>query len=101
VERDVFVAELPEALEREGVVRALGFLQAQHVRLRAAQEPRHQIDAQTDRVDVPGGDLERHACSLTCHSGLPRSGKPGIQSQFTVLRFFWIPRPRANARVAE
>ena len=57
VERDVLVAEPLEALERKGVVRALGFLQAEHVRPRRLDELRHQIDAQPHRIDVPGGDL--------------------------------------------
>ena len=64
VERCVLVAETLEALQREGVIRTLGLLQAEHIGLRALQEPRDEIDAQADRVDIPGGDLEGHCGNL-------------------------------------
>ena len=60
VERDVLVAEPPEALEREGVVRALGLLQAEHVRPRRLDELGDEVDAQPHRIDVPGGDGKTH-----------------------------------------
>src|SRR5262249_7699658 len=64
VESGVFVAETLETLHRESVNRTLGLLQAEHIGLRAFQESRDQINAQPDRVDVPGGDLERHCGNL-------------------------------------
>src|SRR4029079_4469739 len=60
VDRDVLVAELPEALRRKSIVWALRLLQAQHVGLRGSQEPGDAIDAQADGIDVPGGDGQRH-----------------------------------------
>src|SRR5581483_485086 len=64
VDRDMLVAELGETLEWKLVVRTLGLLQAQHIRLLGADEARHQIDAQADRVDVPAGDFQsRHSLS--------------------------------------
>ena len=64
VDRDVLVAETLETLHRESVVRALGLLQAEHIGLCAFQEPGDQINSQPDRVDIPGGDLERHRGNL-------------------------------------
>ncbi len=43
-------------LEREQLVRHLGFLQADHIRLQFAGEPAKQPEPQPQRVDVPGGD---------------------------------------------
>src|SRR5712691_1023752 len=60
VERDVLVAQALQALEREAVVRALGFLQAEDVRPRRLDELGDEVDAQAYRVDVPGGDGETH-----------------------------------------
>ena len=60
VERDVLVAEPLEALERKGVVRTFGLLQAENVRPHRLDEFRDQIDAQPHRIDVPGGELELH-----------------------------------------
>jgi len=61
VERDVLVAESPQALQREAVVGTLGLLQAQHVRPRRLDELGDEVDAQPHGVDVPGGDGESHA----------------------------------------
>src|SRR6202035_1040964 len=53
VERDVVVAEPRETLARKLVVRALGLLQAEHVRPLRLDELRHQIDAQPHGIYVP------------------------------------------------
>ena len=60
VECDVLVAEPFETLERKLVVGTFGFLQAEDVRPRRLDEPRHRVDAQPHRVDVPGRDGETH-----------------------------------------
>ena len=60
VEGDVLVAEPFETLARKLVVGARGLLQAKHVRPHGLDEFRDEIDAQTHRVDVPGGDGETH-----------------------------------------
>ena len=54
IEGDVLIAEPLESLARKFVVRALGLLQAQHIRADRLDEFRHQIDAQAHRIDVPG-----------------------------------------------
>ena len=64
VERDVLIAEPLEALQRKGVVRALGFLQAQHVGTDRLEELGNEVDAQPDRIDVPGGELDLHGRNL-------------------------------------
>jgi hypothetical protein len=64
VQRRVDVAETFETLQREGVVRALGLLQADHVGPHRLEMARHQVDAQADRVDVPGGDRQGHSGPL-------------------------------------
>ena len=65
VERDVPVAELVERGGREIRVRAFRLLQAQHVGLLLLQEAGDGLDAQADRVDVPGDDGE------AASSGIP------------------------------
>src|SRR5262249_46377812 len=60
VERDVFIAEPPEALERKAVVGTFGFLQAQHIWADGLEKSCDEIDAQPDRIDVPGGHLQLH-----------------------------------------
>src|SRR6478752_6469205 len=60
VQRDVLVAEPLEALQRKGVVDALGLLETQHVRPRALEKLRDQIDAQPHRIDVPGCQGKTH-----------------------------------------
>ena len=57
---DVAIAELMEGGEREQVVRALRFLQAEDVGRMLAQQTLDQRQAQANGVDVPGGDGERH-----------------------------------------
>src|SRR6266851_3454451 len=56
----VLVSQRVEGLAREMLVRRLGLLQAEHVRLRRGDEAPHRLDAQPHRVDVPGGEGERH-----------------------------------------
>src|SRR5690348_16663556 len=58
----MLIAEPLEALERKGVVRAFRFLETQNIGPRALDEFGDKIDAQADRVDVPGGDGEGHDC---------------------------------------
>src|SRR5262245_36777286 len=64
IECGVRVTEPREALERKFIVRALGFLEADHIRLYSFDELRYQADAQAHRIDVPGRDLEIHAQML-------------------------------------
>ncbi len=64
VECDMLVAEALEALERKGIVRALGFLQAQHVRPRRLEKARDEIDPQPDRVDIPCREGQAHGEGL-------------------------------------
>src|SRR5262249_50250534 len=61
IEGGVGVTELCEPLERKLVVRALGLLEADHIRPCSLDELRHEVDAQAHRVDVPGRDLQIHA----------------------------------------
>ena len=61
VARDVAIAEAREALARKLVVRALGFLQAQHVGPRRLEELGDEVEPQPHRIDVPGRDFELHA----------------------------------------
>src|SRR5699024_3970521 len=79
---DVPVSEALQRLEREPVLRALGLLEAQHVRRDLMEEAAHLLDAQADGIDVPGGDGEAHARFLTGrrHCGArraPRSSPTG------------------------
>jgi hypothetical protein len=60
IERGIFIAEPLEALEREFIVRTFGFLQAQYVGTNSLEEPRHQIDAQPNRIDVPACNGQLH-----------------------------------------
>ena len=53
VQRDMLIAETLESLQREGVVDALGFLQAQHIRPRRFEEFGDDVDAQAHRIDIP------------------------------------------------
>ncbi len=57
---DVRVAEGAKVVQRQAVVGALGFLKAQHVRPRGREEAADLLDAQPDRVDVPGRDGKAH-----------------------------------------
>ena len=52
----VDVAELRQRLGRKLVRLALDLLQAEHVDVLLAQHARDLVDAQADRIDVPGGD---------------------------------------------
>jgi hypothetical protein len=56
----MFIAEGTKRLEGEQFVDALGFLQAEHVGLQLAQEPLDDRHAQSDGIDVPGGDRQCH-----------------------------------------
>src|SRR5471032_309005 len=64
VDRGMRITKARETLERKGVVRAFGFLQAQHVGSCGFQEFGDQIDAQADGIDIPGGDFEGHGPNL-------------------------------------
>ena len=44
----------------EAVVNDLGFLKAQHVGGVLDQKPLDDIEAEPDRIDVPGGDTQGH-----------------------------------------
>ena len=58
---EVGVIDGAQALGREAVVRALGFLQAEHVGPRLREEAADVPEAQAHRVDVPGRDGEAHS----------------------------------------
>ena len=60
VDLDVAEAERRELFRREDLVMALGFLQAENVRLVFGDEPFHEPDAQAHGVDVPSGEREFH-----------------------------------------
>ena len=60
VESGVLVAQPLETLERKPIVRTFRLLQAEHVRPHRLHEFRHSLDAQSHRVDVPGGEGEAH-----------------------------------------
>ena len=119
VQRDVLIAEALEALQREGVVDAFGFLQAQHVRPRRFEEFGDDVDAQAHRIDIPrcqgkpheGRVLPRFVRTSPCLSTVQfrRVGKGALAtcppSTSTVTR--WWARcafahptncPRAKAR---
>ena len=66
VDRRMFVAEPPEALQRKRIIRAFRLLQAEDVGPRRLDEFGDEIDAQPHRVDIPGGDLELHPGNLGC-----------------------------------
>ena len=60
VEQAVAIPQRFEHVVREGVVDDLGFLQAQHIGGMIAQEAFDDIEPETDRIDVPGGNAQRH-----------------------------------------
>ena len=60
VQRGMFIAKLLEALERKGVVRAFGFLQAENIGLRGFEKFRDKLDAQAHRIDIPCGQGQAH-----------------------------------------
>ena len=60
VQRDVFIAEPFETLERKGVIDAFGFLQAQYIRPHRFEKLRDDIDAQAHRIDIPGRQGKAH-----------------------------------------
>ena len=64
VDRDVHVAEAAEAPERKRVIGTFRLLQADHVGPRCLDMAGDLIDAQADRVDVPGRQRERHRRAL-------------------------------------
>jgi hypothetical protein len=65
VERDVLIAKSLEALARKTVVRTLGLLQAQDIGAHRFDEFGDQIDAETHRIDVPGGERYLHGDGLS------------------------------------
>src|SRR6266446_4619015 len=67
VEGRMGVTEPGKALERKLAVRTLGFLKADHIRSRGFDEFCHEVDAQADRIDVPGRDLQSR--DLQIHAG--------------------------------
>ena len=64
IQRDMLIAQAAETLQRKRIVDAFGLLQAQHVRPHRLDEFGDQVDAQTDGVDVPGGQGDLHGMSL-------------------------------------
>src|SRR5882672_4399797 len=95
VQRDVFVAEAFEALQRKCVVDAFGFLQAQHVRPRRFEEFGDDIDAQAHRIDIPGCQGEAHENGVAVFSLRHGRACPGHPRLFCygILRT-WMPGTR-------
>ena len=58
LQRAMHVALLAEQVGREEVVGRLGFLQAEDIGLLLAEQALDDADPRTDRVHVPGGDLD-------------------------------------------
>jgi hypothetical protein len=58
VKRGVLIAQTPETLHWEDVVRTLRLLQAEHVRSHALEKSGDQINAQAHRIDVPCRDFQ-------------------------------------------
>jgi hypothetical protein len=70
----MLVTEPLEALQREGIVGAFSLLQAQNVGLCASQKARDQVNSESYRIDIPGGDFDRHgAQSMTAGAYFPTS----------------------------
>jgi hypothetical protein len=61
VDRGIWIAELMESSQGKLAVPALRLLQAENVRRLLPQKASHEIDPQTDRIDIPGGKGETHA----------------------------------------
>src|SRR6266436_9241407 len=80
VQRDVLIAKPLETLQREGVVDAFGFLQAQYVRPHRLDEFGDEIDAQAHRVDIPRCQGETHGWDLSVHR---QKGTPHPQGSAT------------------
>jgi hypothetical protein len=62
------VAQPFEHVAREQILAAFDFLQAQHVGLFLSQKSLYLIDAQADRIDVPGG-YRNHRVRLAMEKG--------------------------------
>ena len=78
VHGDVLVSELAEIGERETVIRAFGFLQAENIRALLGQEFLHEAGPEPDRIDVPccnGQGHARYLGQMSVSSGLERSGR--------------------------
>jgi hypothetical protein len=67
--RDVLITESLEAFHRKLVIGAFRFLQTQHIGSRGLDESGHEIDAESDRIDIPGGDLDLHARLISADGG--------------------------------
>ena len=73
------IARVPEGAVREIGVRAFRFLEAEDVRLVLAEIADDELDAQSHRIDVPGGDGKRHGKirgGLRCLPGRSGERKP-------------------------
>src|SRR6185369_607291 len=105
VQRDMLIAETLESLQREGVVDALGFLQAQHVRPRRFEEFGDDVDAQAHRIDIPrcqgkaheGRVLARFERASPC---LSTGGISGGQRRICAVPTIYRPRHCWWARCA-
>ena len=65
---DVGVAQIMQGAGGKLALRAFGFLKAKHIGLELVQNPLNQTDAQADRIDIPGGDLECHGRRMSIGS---------------------------------
>jgi hypothetical protein len=61
VDRSIWLAEFMESRQGKLAVPALRLLKAENVRRLLPQKAGHEINPQTDRIDVPGGKGEMHA----------------------------------------
>ncbi len=59
-DRDMLITERAKALEREQVVGAFRFLEAQNIRLIVAQKLLDQRHTQPNGIDVPGSNRKGH-----------------------------------------
>src|SRR5215472_10324946 len=76
IEGGMGITEPGETLERKLAVRALGFLEADHIGPCEFDKFCHEVDAQAHRIDVPCGDLQFHLCtSATLWSSCSRHAK--------------------------
>jgi hypothetical protein len=99
VDRSIWLAEFMESRQGKLAVPALRLLKAQNVRRLLPQKAGHEIDPQTDRIDVPGGKGETHARLRARLITLkdPAGKEPPQFFEWPKDGFAW-PRDKAPAR---
>src|SRR5262245_25413335 len=93
VDQRVAVAERGQRLEGEELIRTLGLLQAENVRLLLLGEPFDDRQAQPDRVDVPGRDGKGH---FQVREGAPKTASNDSCLQAALLTCPRPARPRQD-----